>query len=330
MLHKKLNFLLILILSTVLLLRITAEEADTIIVSKNKNCRFASIQDALNSIDCHAKKKIVIVLKKGNYFEKITLFPIRAKVILIGEERDSTIISYNDYSGKIITGDTLTTHNSYTFRIGSDYFEARNITFENTAGQVGQAVAVEVKGDCVTFKNCRFLGNQDTFYANSDGRIYIKNCYIEGTTDFIFGKSIVLFDSCKIYCKKNSYITAASTPENTKFGFVFRNCSVQADSFVKEVFLGRPWRSFARTVFINCYLGSFIIPSGWNNWSNPDKEKTVFYAEYGTYGPGAVSISLRVGWSHQLDKNEALAYTIENIFSKRASNINFPNDWKPQ
>lgn len=302
---------------------------EKIVVAKDGTGNFLSLQDAFNSISCYSEKDVHIFIKKGVYHEKIVLYAIRTKVYLTGESRDSTIITFNDYSGKIINLDTLTTHNSYTFRVMADYFEAENITVENTAGNVGQAVAIEIKSDCVAFRNCCFLGNQDTFYANSDGRIFIKNCYIEGTTDFIFGKAIVLFDSCIIHCKKDSYITAASTPENTQFGFVFANCCITADPGINYVYLGRPWRSFAKTVFLNCYLGQFVLPAGWNNWSKPEKEKTIYYAEYKSIGPGVIGISQRVSWSHQLSDSDAANYNIDRIFSKKASNINFDKNWNP-
>jgi pectinesterase len=327
---KNLKLILFIFILTSEFDKVSAQTTDTIIISKDKESKFSSIQQAFNSIDCQSAKTVVFYLKKGIYKEKLVLYPTKAKVILIGESRDSSIISYDDFSGKVVADDTLSTHTSFSFRVLSDFFEMFNITVKNTAGTIGQAVAIEIKSDCVFFRNCRFLGNQDTFYANSEGRLYVQDCYIEGTTDFIFGKSIVLFDSCTIFCKKNSFITAASTPENTKSGFVFRNCRILADTGVHKVYLGRPWRSFAQTVFLNCYLGSFIVPEGWNNWSKSEKEKTAFYAEYKSFGPGASNISRRVKWSHQLTESEALAYSIKNIFSKTASNINFPNNWIPR
>jgi len=324
----------------IIVINCTATTTDTkiqnkvikIIIAKDGSRNFNNIQNAINSIPCYDNShEFRIYIKNGLYNEKVQVYSSRAKIVLIGENVDSTIISYNDYSGKIVNDDTLTTHNSYTFRVMTDEFEAQNITFQNTAGRIGQAVVMEVKsGDRVVFNNCKFLGNQDTFYANSDGRVYVENCYIEGTTDFIFGKSIVLFDSCVIHSKYNTYITAASTPEGCNYGFVFTNCRLTADSDVNNVFLGRPWRSFARTVFINCYMGNHIVPEGWNNWSNAEKEKTVYYAEYNSSGPGSNYISQRAKWSHQLNKYELQNYTIEKIFSKKASHINFETDWKPK
>jgi pectinesterase len=306
-----------------------ASDVDTIVVAKNNKGNYSTIQNAFNAIPCNSIGKTVILIKKGIYNEKAELFPTKRKVVFIGQDIDSTIIRYNDYSGKIISNDTLTTHNSYSLRILSDNIVVKNLTIENYAGTIAQAVAVEIKGDKVSFWNCKLLGNQDTFYANSDGRIYLNNCYIEGTIDFIFGKSIVLFDSCTIKSKKNSYITAASTTEGTQYGFVFKNCKLIANAGINKVFLGRPWRSFAKTVFINCYMGNQIVKEGWNNWSNPEKQKTIYYGEYLSNGPGAINISSRVSWSHQLTIQEVMQYTLKNIFSKRASNINFADNWIP-
>ncbi|GAB3821952.1 hypothetical protein GCM10028895_25150 [Pontibacter rugosus] len=177
-------------------------------------------------------------------------------------------------------------------------------------------MAVRIDGDKVMFTNCRFLGNQDTLYPHGEkSRQYYKNCYIEGTTDFIFGWSTAVFENCEIYCKKGgSYITAASTLEGTPYGFVFLNCRITGDAPAESYYLGRPWRPFAKTVFINSHLGNMIKPEGWHNWSKPDAEKTSYYAEYNSKGPGA-NPKARVAWSHKLTKEQASKYTLENIFN---------------
>jgi len=190
-----------------------------------------------------------------------------------------------------------------------------NITFANSAGPVGQAVALYVDADKAVFKNCRFLGNQDTIYAGGESsRQYFIDCYIEGTTDFIFGEATALFEKCTIQCKADSYITAASTPENVSYGFAFKNCIINAAPEVKNVYLGRPWRKYAKTVFINCKMGDFINPKGWSNWNKTDNYKTVFYAEYNSAGKGTNN-NERVSWSYLLTSEQAKEYTIKNIFS---------------
>ena len=239
------------------------------IVSKAGEGDFQTVQEAFNAVPECSPTQVTIYIRKGIYKEKIVLPEKKINVLIYGEQSDSTIITYDDFSGRIVNGDTLTTHNSCSFRIVADNFKAENLTFENSAGRVGQAVAVEVNSDKVSFVNCRFIGNQDTYYTNSLGRIYMKDCYIEGTTDFIFGKSITVFEDCTIHSKKHSYVTAASTPQGYKYGYVFLNCTFTADSGITKVYLGRPWRDYARVVLIDCYMGSHIRPEGWHNWDKP-------------------------------------------------------------
>ncbi len=299
-----------------------------IIVSQDGTSDYISVQEALNAVPDYSEKRTVIFIKNGVYKEKLILRTSKINVTMIGENTESVILTFDDYSGKIVNGDTLTTFTSYSFYVQADGFIAENITFENSAGPVGQAVAVMVKGDKVIFRKCRFLGNQDTFYTQGVGRCYVESCYIEGTTDFIFGSSIAVFERCIIKSKKNSYITAASTPEGNKFGYVFISCELTADEGINSVYLGRPWRPFAKTVFIKCELGKHIEPTGWHNWNKPDAEKTTFYAEYKCSGPGS-EISNRVSWSKQLDDTEAAEYIIEKIFSVDASAIPFKSNWNP-
>jgi len=299
------------------------------IVSKNSNGDFITIQEAFNAIPDSNVNRITIFIRNGIYKEKLVLPEDKINVSIVGENKDSTIVTYDDFSGRIIDGDTLDTHHSCSFRILADNFRSENITFENSAGRVGQAVAVEVNSDKVTFYNCRFIGNQDTYYTNSFGRIYMKDCYIEGTTDFIFGKSITVFDNCIIHSKKHSYITAASTPEAYKYGYVFFNCTLTADSGITRVYLGRPWRDYARVVFIDCYLGNHIIPEGWHNWNKSWREQTAYYAEYNCRGPGA-DRSGRVNWSNELSIDIIEQYTVQQIFAADAVSQPFDDNWLPE
>jgi pectinesterase len=173
-----------------------------------------------------------------------------------------------------------------------------------------------VEGDRCVFRNCRILGNQDTLYtAGQNSRQYFTNCHIEGTTDFIFGAATVLFENCTICSKADSYITAASTPKGKPYGYVFSHCKLTAKEGVTKVFLGRPWRDYAKTVFIHCEMGAHILPAGWSNWGGTTRDKTAFYAEYGNTGPGSHT-SGRVPWSHQLTKMQAKKYNREIILKK--------------
>jgi len=253
-------------------------------------------------------------VKNGTYHEKVFIPSWNTQISLIGESKDSTIISYDDYFKKINKGPNSTFYTATLLVQGND-FHAENLTIENVAGPIGQALALAVEADRCSFENCKFLGNQDTLYlAGENARQYFVNCYVEGTTDFIFGEATALFEKCSIHCKADSYITAASTPEGVAYGFVFKNCEVEADSGVHNVYLGRPWRKYAKTVFINCKMDDFINPKGWSNWNKTDNYKTVFYAERNSSGEGA-NKSQRVLWSHQLTEAQAEKYNVKNIFS---------------
>jgi len=290
------------------------------VVAKDGSGDFATVQEALDAMPHLRKTRTKILIKKGVYKEKLILPSTKTNVSLIGENVMRTILTYDDYAAKKNRfGEEIGTSGSSGFFIYGDGFSAKNITFENSAGPVGQAVAVRIDGDKVVFENCRFLGNQDTLYPHGKtSRQYFRNCYIEGTVDFIFGWSTVVFDSCEIYCKKGGYVTAASTEEGTKFGLVFINCKITGDAAANTFYLGRPWRPFAKTVFINCWMDKLIKPEGWHNWGKPNAEKTSFYAEYHSTGPGA-NPDKRVAWSHQLTDAQRAEYTIGNIFG----------DWKP-
>ncbi|HEX8314134.1 MAG TPA: pectinesterase family protein [Flavisolibacter sp.] len=279
-------------------------------VAKDGTGDYKFIQDAIDAMRVYPLAPITLYIKNGVYNEKIELPANNTDVNFVGESVEKTIIVFNDYSGR---GKT-TTFTSYTAKISGNRFVAENITFSNAAGPVGQAVALYVDADKAVFKNCRFLGNQDTIFAAGEtARQYFVDCYIEGTTDFIFGPSTAVFQSCTIKAKANSYITAANTTEGKKFGFVFLDCKVIADSSVNKLHLGRPWRAYAKTAFVRCELPAVIAPEGWNNWNNPKNESTAFYAEYKNRGEGA-STKNRVPWSMQLSDKEAKAYTPENIF----------------
>lgn len=278
-------------------------------------CDFKSVQEAFNAVPDYRKNVTTIFLRNGTYKEKLTLAPSKTNVKLVGESAEKVIITYDDFASKKNRfGEDIGTTGSATFFVFGDGFTAENVTFENSAGPVGQAVAVRVDGDMISFLNCRFLGFQDTLYPHGEkSRQYYKNCYIEGTVDFIFGWSTVLFENCTVHCKRDKgYVTAASTLQETTHGFVFKNCKITGDPAVVNVYLGRPWRPFAKTVFIDCYIDKQINPVGWHNWNKPDAEKTTFYAEYGSTGPGA-DVSQRVKWSHILTAEQAAQYTKEQI-----------------
>jgi pectinesterase len=283
-------------------------------VAKDGSGDYKFIQDAIDAMRVFPLAPITLYIKNGVYNEKIELPANNTDVSFIGESVDKTIITFNDYSGRGKTN----TFTSYTAKISGNRFVAENITFVNAAGPVGQALALYVDADKAVFRNCRFIGNQDTIYAaGENSRQLFINCYIEGTTDFIFGPATAVFQHCEIRCKANSYITAANTTPGKKFGFVFMDCKIRIDSAASKVYLGRPWRAHSRTAFIRCELPAQIAAEGWHNWGNAENEKTAYYAEYANTGAGAKT-SNRVSWAKQLNEKEAKEYTVENIFSNAA------------
>ena len=252
---------------------------------------------------------VTIYIKNGTYKEKLVIPSWVKNVQLVGESAENTIITYDDHANINKMG----TFRTYTVKVSGNDITFKDLTIENNAAPLGQAVALHTEGDRLMFINCRFLGNQDTIYTGSEGaRLLFTNCYIEGTTDFIFGPSTALFEYCELHSKRDSYITAASTPQNIEFGYVFKNCKLTAAPGVKKVYLGRPWRPYAQAVFIRCELGKHILPEGWHNWGKKEAEKTVFYAEYDSRGEGA-NPKARAAFSRQLKNLKG--YEMETVLA---------------
>jgi pectinesterase len=293
----------------------------TLTVAQDGSGDYKTIQEAVNAVRDLSQEQVTIYIRKGIYHEKLVIPSWKTKISLVGDSNATTIITNKDFSGKEYPGgrdafgrSKYSTYTSFTVLVQGDDFTAENLTIENTSGRVGQAVALHVEADRCIFRNCRLLGNQDTLYAaTGDSRQYYKDCFIEGTTDFIFGEATAVFQDCTIRSLTNSFVTAAATTPGQRFGYVFLGCKLIADTGKTKCYLGRPWRPDARVVFINSVLGGHILPAGWDNWNKAENEKTVFYAEYNNAGPGAAS-GKRVGWSRQLTAKEARAYTLRNIF----------------
>lgn len=290
-----------------------AEKAKQIVVDQSGKGDYTTIQEAVNSIRAFDPDgPTVIFIKKGIYHEKVVIPDYVCNLKLIGEDRYTTIIRYDDHARK----DDMGTFRTYTLQIRGNDIVLENLTIENAAEPVAQAVALHTEGDRIIVRNCRLLGNQDTVYTGGDrGRLYFAQCYIEGTTDFIFGPATAWFEKCVIHCKKNSYITAANTPETIPFGYVFHQCRITTAKEVNSVYLGRPWRPYAMTVFMYCDLPKGINPAGWDNWRNPENEKTARYAEYANSGEGSNGEN-RVNWSRLFTDEEAKAITVENAFKR--------------
>lgn len=286
-----------------------AERKYDFVVAQDGSGDFTTVQEAINAVpDFRKANRTTILIKKGDYKEKVIIPECKINLTLVGE--DGAKITYDDYASKPNRfGEEKSTSGSASCYIYAPDFIAENLTFENSSGPVGQAVACFVSGDRAIFRNCRFLGCQDTLYTYGyPTRQYYEDCYIEGTVDFIFGKATAVFNRCNIHSRGDGYVTAPATPEDSKYGYVFHDCKLTGADGVKNVPLSRPWRPYAQAIFINCDLGDHISPAGWNNWGKESNEKTVTYAEYSSKGPGA-NPSARAPYSHQLTDPTPYAIT---------------------
>ena len=303
------------------------DNPDTIVVARDGTGQFRNVSEAVEVCRAFMEYHKVIFVKRGTYKEKIVIPQWLTNIEICGEDRDETIITWDDHANIMIPMadgkmQKMGTFRTYTLLVEGNSITLTNITIENNAAKLGQAVALRTTGDKLTFRNCRFLGNQDTVYTGMAGtRLYFKDCYIEGTTDFIFGPSTAWFEGCTIYCKADSYITAASTPQDQTFGYVFNRCKVTAAPDVTKVYLGRPWRDYGYTLFMNCELCKEIRPEGWHHWQK-NREETARYMEYNNHGAGA-STTGRVSWSRQLTRQEAESVTMQRVFNTNST-------WLPQ
>jgi pectinesterase len=299
------------------------DNPDTIFVARDGTGEFRNVGDAVEVCRAFMDYNKVIFVKKGTYKEKIIIPSWLGNIEIVGEDVENTIITYDDHANirMEVTEKGMGTFRTYTMKIEGNGITLKNITIENNSARLGQAVALHTEGDRLKFIGCRFLGHQDTVYTGKAGtRLYFEQCYIEGTTDFIFGPSTAWFEDCTIKSKINSYVTAASTPQDVEFGYIFNRCRLIADENAEKVYLGRPWRPYAYTLFMNCELPAQICPEGWHRWE-PQREKTARYLEYNNRGAGA-DRSHRVGWSRELTKKEAQKITMKEVFRGYG-------DWEP-
>lgn len=284
------------------------------VVAKDGSGDFFTVQEAINAVpDFRKEGRTTIYIRKGVYKEKLIIPASKINVSLIGAE--GAVISGDDYASKPNRfGENMSTSGSASCYIYAPDLICENLTFENTAGRVGQAVSCFVAGDRVIFRNCRFLGNQDTLYNfGKHCRQYFEDCYIEGTVDFIFGSSTAVFNRCTVHSLSKGYLTAPSTPQDEAYGYVFIDCRLTAADGVEKVYLARPWRPYAKSVFIHCEMGGHILPVGWHNWNKKDAEKTIFFAEYENTGAGAATKKERAKFGHQL--KDLKGYSIEEILA---------------
>ena len=289
------------------LTKAAAQSEHDVVVAADGSGHVKTVQAAIDKVPTHNSKQFVIFIKPGIYNEHVQIPPNKPYVSLRGEKTEETKITFNVKSA------AGSSHRAAcTAFIGGHDVHVENITFENSFGPGAAAFALVANADRVVFKNCRFLGWQDTLYAKT-GRQYFDNCYIEGSADFIFGQATAVFENCTLHSKAFGYIAAPmrfSAVEPS--GLVFIRCKLTAEKVDNEVFLGRPWRPYGRAIYIESEIGAHIRPEGWTNKGKPSNEKTAYFAEYNSKGPGANRAG-RVKWSHQLGKDEARQFETENF-----------------
>lgn len=304
------------ILACIACCAVTARGAQTeLVVAADGSAKYKTVQEAIMAVPAgSADNPVVIRIKPGRYKELIYVQREKRFFRLVGEDAEKTVLTHDLHANLTgLDGKPIGTFRTPSTVIDADDFTAENITFENSAGPVGQALAIRIDGDRAVFRNCRFLGWQDTILLNR-GRHYFEDCYIAGHVDFIFGGATAFFERCHIHCLRDGYITAASTPDHQPFGFVFSNCKITGQTPAVRTYLGRPWRAFSNVIFLNTEMSAIVHPVGRHNWNFPEREKTVRYAESGSRGAGA-NRRARVAWARQLTAAAAAAITPERVLA---------------
>ncbi len=311
-------------------------------VSPNNTDGFSSVGQALASLPPYSGEEAILYVHKGIYREQLTI--TRPHVTILGDSPEDTVLTYSLYARMTMEdGSRRGTFRTYSCLVDTHDVTFRNLTLSNTSGKgpdVGQALALYADGDRLMFDSCRFLGNQDTVFtgplppkeieANGfvgpkqfspriNGRHYYRNCYIEGDIDFVFGSATAYFEGCEFFSKDigrpvNGYVTAASTPQGQTYGYVMEGCRFTSQCPPRTVYLGRPWREYARTVLINCYMDRHIRPEGWHDWDKPQAHETCLYGEYQSFGPGA-DMEARPGWVRRLGSEDLELYRRENVLA---------------
>lgn len=289
--------------------------ARTLVVAKDGSGQYTTVQSAVNAVPDNDSGWSLIYIKNGTYKEVVTVPTTKTHVSFVGQDESKTIITYDNYASKTKSDGTTygTDGSASVFLKGNDFF-AYNLTFQNSAGNVGQAVALNVSGDRIVFQKVRVLGWQDTLYAKS-GRQYYLNADIEGVTDYVFGDATAFFDQCQLHNLSGWSITAqsrSSASETT--GYVFNQCTITGTPSNSTI-LGRPWRAYARVVYLSCSMDASIEPAGWNDWGNSANQSTAYFAEYNSTGAGA-NPSARVSWSHQLTSSQAAQFSVNNFLNQ--------------
>ncbi|MDB5355446.1 MAG: pectin esterase [Phycisphaerales bacterium] len=282
------------------------------VVAADGSGDFRGVQEAINAVPAGNAQRVVIHIRPGLYRGQVVVPRDKRLISIVGEAPDKTLIT-ETWNLRTIgkNGLPLGVFGAATFIVLADDFEAENITFENASGNHGQAPAVSVSGDRAAFHRCNFMSWQDTLLLNQ-GRQFFDSCYVCGSVDFIAGGATAFFESCRLHCLTGGYITAACTPQEQAYGFVFSKCQITAGPDRYNIFLGRPWRSFANVTFLRTEMPVSVDEAGWDNWRVPEREKTARFAEYHSTGLGAHASS-RAAWSKQLTDEQAKEITKESV-----------------
>jgi pectinesterase len=286
--------------------------ADAVVASDGTG-HYRTVQEAINAVPQNTSpaKHWSIYVKPGRYREVVYVQREKRFVTLAGADPETTTITYDLHANMTgLDGKPIGTFRTPTMTIDADDFSVENLTIENTAGPVGQALALRVDGDRVVFRKCRFIGWQDTIFLDR-GRQYFEDAHIAGHVDFIFGGATAFFERPRIHVLRHGYITAASTPPAERFGLVFARGAITGEAGART-YLGRPWRDYAQVTFLDMTMSDVVRPDGWHNWDKPEREKTARYVEYGSKGPGAKPEG-RVKWAKTLSAAEAKAITVETV-----------------
>jgi pectinesterase len=296
------------------------------VVSLDGSGDFKTIQDAIAALPQSSPDRLIVHLKPGTYSGPFVIPSDKPNITIEGDDPATTILTWDrNVRDPIPAGNDGFNPG---LQVRADDFQAQHLTIQNTSGDHGQALALRVDADRDVFLDCRIIGWQDTLMINN-GRDYFRDCYIAGRVDFIYGSATAWFENCEIHSRNGGHVTAASTPQDHPWGFVFNNCKLTGDatpwnpattnpsSTVKPKVtpladLGRPWRAYASVTYLNCEMGAHIKPAGWNNWSRASNEKTARYSEYQSTGPGAAP-DARVSWSHQLTVDDAAKITLTTV-----------------
>ncbi|XP_028759966.1 probable pectinesterase/pectinesterase inhibitor 12 [Neltuma alba] len=296
---------------------------EMLVVAADGTANFTTITEAVNYAPSNSLYRTVIYVKAGVYEENVEIPSDKTNIVLLGDGSDVTLVT-----GYRSVGDGWTTFRSATLAVSGDGFLARDIAIENSAGpEKHQAVALRVNADLTTLYRCAVYGYQDTLYVHSFRQFY-RECDIYGTIDFIFGNAAVVFQACDIVSRKPmphqfTVITAQSrdSPDEDT-GISIQNCSVIAtedlytNSSSSKSYLGRPWRPYSRTVYLESYIDDFVDPEGWTDWSDADGDdlETLYYGEYNNYGPGS-GTGGRVNWVgyHVMGYEEAYNFTVSQF-----------------